>query len=383
MNRILRVGLQQGIRSITLILLPISFITLVAWATAGSSSGNTADPLRAGLWIFLAAHQVPLQLSLSDATSAGSLAFLPVGALLIPFFALRSGYLRMVETLGVPNGRKKRSYILSLATNYSIISFLLALPTLGGTVKVPFYIAFPIILTVSTLATFIASGMFPSHKLQFPWQHALRLAWIVLIALIGFGSVVVSLSLIYHFRVVENLTQVVEPGIFGGLVLLIGQILYIPNIAIAALSYISGAGVTIGAGSLLSPFIHRIDEIPAIPILGALPATSQSLIFLASLPIIAFGALVVNYGGNAYRDEIELKRFYISFAVIFCILLLLVARISSGELMSPNLPSVGALWWALPLVVTAEILLGGAIYIFTHWLLTKLRSHRAHKRLVR
>ena len=90
MNQIFRVGIQQGIRSITLILLPIAFISLVAWATAGSSSGNTADPLRAALWFFLAAHQVPLFLSLSDSTSSGSLTFLPIGALLIPFFALLS-----------------------------------------------------------------------------------------------------------------------------------------------------------------------------------------------------------------------------------------------------------------------------------------------------
>lgn len=374
MNRILRVGLQQGIRSITLILLPISFITLVAWATAGSSSGNTADPLRAGLWFFLAAHQVPLQLSLSDATSSGSLTFLPVGALLIPFFALRSGYLRMVESLGEPNGREKRSYVLSLATSYAIVSYLLALPTLGGTVKAPFYIAIPVLFVVAAIAIFISSGMLPKHKLQFPWQRALRLAWIILIALVGIGSIFLSISLIYHFNVVTNLTRVVEPGIFGGLVLLIGQILYIPNTAVSALSYISGSGLTIGEGSLLSPFVHRIDEIPAIPILGALPATSHTFIFISALLILALGAFVVKYGRSTYSDEIELKRFYLSFALIFFLLLLCIARMSSGELFSSSLPSVGPIWWALPLVATVEIAIGGAIYFFTPKLVAKIRT---------
>ena len=375
MNRIIRVGIQQGIRSITLILLPIAFISLVAWATAGSSSGNTADPLRAALWFFLAAHQVPLFLSLSDSTSSGSLTFLPIGALLIPFFALRSGFIRMTETLGSPsNSRDKRNYIIALALSYSGIAYLIALPTLGGTVAAPFYIAIPVLILVSYVAIFIASGALPNHKVQFPWQRALRLAWIMTIALIGIGSIILSASLVYHFEVVVNLTKVVEPGVFGGLVLLLGQILYIPNIAISALSYVAGSGVSIGAGSLLSPFVHRIDEIAAIPILGALPSNSHPFVFLFAIPVIALGTLLARYGIRTYSDEIEAKRFYISFALIFFTLLFILSRASSGELLSSNLSSVGPIWWAFPIVLTLEVLIGLAIYIYAPKVLLKIRS---------
>jgi hypothetical protein len=374
MNQIFRVGIQQGIRSITLILLPIAFISLVAWATAGSSSGNTADPLRAALWFFLAAHQVPLFLSLSDSTSSGSLTFLPIGALLIPFFALRSGFIRMTETLGSPsNSRDKRNYILALALGYSVIAYLIALPTLGGTVAAPFYIAIPVLILVSYVAIFIASGALPNHKLQFPWQRALRLAWIMTVALIGIGSIILSTSLIYHFEVVLNLTKVVEPGVFGGLVLLLGQILYIPNVAISALSYVAGSGVSIGAGSLLSPFVHRIDEIPAIPILGALPSNSQPLIFLFAILVISLGTFIARYGIRTYSDEVEAKRFYTSFALIFFALLFILSRASSGELLSSNLSSVGPIWWAFPIVLTLEVLIGLAFYIYAPKVLQKIR----------
>mgnify|MGYP003338747930 CR=1 FL=1 len=47
MPALLLVSFKQAVRSTTLIILPLSFISLVAWATAGSSTGNTADPLRA------------------------------------------------------------------------------------------------------------------------------------------------------------------------------------------------------------------------------------------------------------------------------------------------------------------------------------------------
>ncbi len=374
MTRILRVGLQQGIRSLTLILLPIAFISLVAWATAGSSSGNTADPLRAALWFFLAAHQVPLQLSLSDATLSGSLTYLPVGGLIIPFFATRSGYMRMVETLGEPSHRERRLYIFTFAISYAAGGYLLALTALGETVSAPFYIAIPILFLVSATSAFLISGAMPKHALQFPWQRALRIIWIAIVALIGFSSLVVAGSLIYHFDVVLDLTRVIEPGIFGGLVLLLGQLLYLPNVAIASLSYLSGTGLTIGEGSLLSPFTHRIDEIPAIPILGALPVSSNLFALGLAIFVVAIGAMIANYGMETYSDISETKRFYIAATLIALALLLVVARISSGQLLSTNLPSVGPIWWALPIVITAQFAVGGALFILVPRAIAKLKQ---------
>ena len=373
MTRILRVGIQQGIRTLTLILLPIAFISLVAWATAGSSSGNTADPLRAALWFFLALHQVPLQLSLSDATLSGSLTFLPVGGLLIPFFATRSGYLRMVETLGEPNHRERRSYILALSTSYSLIGYLFVMVSLGETVRVAFYIAIPILFIVSAISAFLVSGALPKHAVQFPWQRALRIVWMALIALLGFSSIALSASLIYHFEVVLNLTRVIEPGIFGGLVLLIGQLMYLPNISVATLSYFSGAGISIGEGSLLSPFSHRIDEIPAIPLLGALPVTNHLYLISLSIITLGIGAAIANYGAKTYSDVSEEKRFYISSCLISLALFLAIARASSGQLLSANLPSVGPIWWALPIVITAQFALGGALFVLAPKVLAKLK----------
>ena len=374
MSQILRVGFQQATRSLILILLPVAFIALVVWATAGSSSGNTADPLRAAFWIFLVAHQVPLQLSLSDSTIAGTFTYLPIGALLIPFFATKSGYARLVEILGEPKGKQRRDYILAYALNYSVIGYLISLPALGGTVKAPFYFAIPMIFTVVLVSAFLVSGIFPKHGLQFPWQRALRAVWILLMALLGVSALVLAISMIYHFDVVLDLTRVVEPGIFGGLVLLVGQILYLPNLAAATLSFFSGAGISIGAGSLLSPFTHRIDEIPAIPILGALPAQSSPLLALFALVIIALGGAIAGYGIKNYQDPIQLKNFYIASVAISALLLLIIARVTSGQLLSENLPSVGPIWWAMPLVITLELLVGGMLYIYVPRLATRIRS---------
>ena len=77
-GRVLGTTLVQVVRSIAYVLLPTSFIALLAWATAGSATGNTGDPLRAALWIWLGAHQVPFSLLLPPANIAGYLSYLPL-----------------------------------------------------------------------------------------------------------------------------------------------------------------------------------------------------------------------------------------------------------------------------------------------------------------
>ena len=127
---LLKIAFGQGIRGITLILLPLAFISLITWATAGSSTGNTADPMRAAIWFFLIAHHIPLDLSLSNETISGRLTFFPIGALIIPFLVIKNSLLRMSERLGTNRSSDKRAQILALSFAYSLLGTLLSLASL-------------------------------------------------------------------------------------------------------------------------------------------------------------------------------------------------------------------------------------------------------------
>ncbi|MBU3692191.1 MAG: hypothetical protein FGM47_01570 [Candidatus Nanopelagicaceae bacterium] len=362
MTRTWLVAFQQAVRSITLILLPLAFISLITWATAGSSTGNTADPLRAAIWFFLIAHHIPLDLSLSNTALSGNLTFFPIGALLIPFLAVRSAYQRMLIALESHTLRDKRGYVLSIAFMYALIGTLISLFALGTTVRAQFYIVFPMLFLVAAISGFLASNLLPEHALQFPWQRGLRMAWISTLAMIGFGGLVFTISLIWHFPTVLNLTRVIEPGFFGGLAFFAIQALYLPNLAVAALSFVAGSGVVIGDGSWLNPFVHRIDEIPAIPLLGGLPVNSYPPLIIGALFVIVTGVVCAQYGVTNYSDKEEQKRVFLSGAGFVFVLNLIVARISSGELLSNNLSSVGPQWWLMPILLTAEF--GAGIFIW-------------------
>ncbi len=363
MTRTWLVAFQQAVRSITLIILPLAFVSLITWATAGSSTGNTADPLRAAIWFFLVAHHIPLDLSLSNTALSGNLTFFPIGALLIPFLAIRSAYRRMLTALESHTLRDKRSYVLSIAFMYASIGTLISLFALGTTVRAQFYVVFPLLFLVAAVSGFLASNLLPEHALQFPWQRGLRIAWFSTLAMIGFGGVVFTLSLIWHFPTVLNLTRVIEPGFFGGLAFFVIQALYLPNFAVAALSFIAGSGVVISDGSWLNPFVHRIDEIPAIPLLGGLPVNSYPPLIVGALFIVFTGVIAAQYGVTTYSDKEEQKRFFLSSAGLTFALNLIVARAASGELLSDNLSSVGAQWWLMPIMVTAEFTLGILIWV--------------------
>ena len=190
MSGMLLVSSKQAVRSITLILLPLSFISLIAWATAGSSTGNTADPLRAALWFFLIAHHIPLDLSLSNNAISGALTYFPIGALLIPFLAIRSGYRKIIEEQSEFVPRQKRLLIISLAFTYAAFGTILSLFATGNTVSAPIYLVFPILFIVAGLSAFLSSNLLPEHRIKFPWQRALKVSWIVLMALIGIGGVI-------------------------------------------------------------------------------------------------------------------------------------------------------------------------------------------------
>lgn len=376
MSRILLVSFQQALRSITLALLPIAFLSLLVWATAGSSNGNTADPLRASLWIFLAAHQVPLHLALSNSTLTGSLTFLPLAALVIPWFTVKSGFRRLLAKIGESNLRDRRILIIDFALSYSLITYLLALLTFSETVNTDFYIAIPILFLVTATFSFLNSGLLPRRENSQPWQQGVLVAFLLVVMLIGIGGVVLSISLAFHFVTVQQLTQVIAPGLFGGFALLLIQISYLPNIAIAALSYLSGAGLVLTNGSLISPLVHRIDEIPAIPILGALPIRSHPWLLSATALVMILGYLLASYAKKTYSNLLQFKQFLTSTIVIFSLFTLIASRAGTGELLSSNLSSVGAQWWLMPILLTIEISIGVLIYRYLPTIAVKLKSIR-------
>lgn len=344
---------RQALRSVALLLLPIAFASLIIWATAGSSTGSTSDPIFTSLWFYLAAHQIPLDIA--GSLAGARLTFLPLGALVLVFFAIRSGVTRSVALF---DEDRKRIVVPIFALLYSLLLLVISLfsSLRDEVVSVRIYLAIPIALLVAFALSLIASRLMPART-RAPWEIATTWAAFALAILLAVATLVLFISLAIHYRAVFDLTTVISPGIFGGVALIAIQILYLPNMVVATLGYISGSGAHIGSGSIIHPFLFELDQLPALPLLGALPRGSFPWAIAGAFVVIAFGFIIhrrlLARFGSDLTSAISLAAFFV--------LSLLIAVSASGQLITDVLGEVGPSWWRFPLVLSGELALGMAL----------------------
>ena len=354
-GRVLGTTLVQVVRSIAYVLLPTSFIALLAWATAGSATGNTGDPLRAALWIWLGAHQVPFDLLLPPANLAGHLSYLPMGAIVFPILAIRAGLIRTLDRLDYDTSLMPLARGL-FALQYSAAVMLLSYFSSTTTIKPLWYMA-----PVFTLPLVLVTAATVGRRLTFG-QAALYGSRVIAL-LLGISSIILGVSIFTHLHMVKTLTTVLEPGILGGLLLLLLNILYIPNAVVATLGYFSGAGFAVGTGTIVAPWSFNLNSIPAFPLLGALP-TGESLVSLVGIAAVVFtGALLASW-------TVALStRILVQSLLVAAVISAAIAFAGSGALITQSMSTVGVSIWKFPLSIAAELLLGAvlALYVPRLW----------------
>lgn len=346
LQRVLAVSFAQVLRSVFVILLPLAFISLIAWATAGSITGNTSDPIRAALWLWLGAHHVPFFL---NGSTIGYLSFLPIGAMLIPFFALRVGFSKALSKLH-GDFHNLNSVRAIFAIEYALVATVLALSSRSSTVSPQWYLT-PLFAFVIAYFASLTSGT----RLRI--SQALSLASRALAILLGFSFIVLALLIFTNISTFKNITTVLQPGIFGSLLLFGLNAFYLPNAALAILGYFTGTGFAIGAGTLVSPFVHRLGELPALPLLAALPTTSSRWALIAVALVVSVGAALAIWAQSASTATLLQSLVLVLIGCAF------FSYLASGALMTPAMSAVGLSIWKFTLSLGLEVALGAALIV--------------------
>jgi len=346
LQRVLAVSFAQVLRSLALLLLPLAFISLIAWATAGSATGNTSDPMRAAIWLWLGAHHIPF--FLSGATN-GYLSYLPIGAMLLPFFALRTGFNRSLSKLhgDFHNLNTVRSIF---SFQYSVIATLLALFSSSATVSPQWYLAPVFAFSISYLATLTAGT-------RFRISQAVSYATRVLAILIGASFFALALLIFTHISTFKNISIVLQPGILGSILLFALNLFYLPNLAIATLSFFTGTGFAVGAGTVVSPLTHNLGAIPTLPILAVIPTSTSKWALFAIVIVIAVGVFLAAWALDSS------SRALIQALILIAAFISAIGYLASGSLMTSNMSAVGVSIWKLTLSLVLEIGLGVALMV--------------------
>ncbi len=350
MQRVLSVSLSHAIRGAALVLLPFAFIALVAWATAGSATGTTTDPIRGAAWIWLGAHHIPFSLALPPTGAPGYFSYLPWGAMVFAFFAIRSTFNRALDRLQGDfhdiNG-VRLAYSLFYTTIVTALAFLTSAPA----VSPQWYLA-PIFAFLIALIATLTCG--DKIALAQPVIIAARLVAIIL----GTSLIAVGVLVFLNFSLVKDLTIALQPGIFGGALLLLLNLLYLPSAAVALASYFAGSGFAIGAGTLISPLWYESDQIPVFPLLGILPTARAPLAVLGALFFIGIGVLLARW---TLQFGVQLL---LQTSIFLSALILLIAYLSSGSLMTDDMGAMGVSIWKFALTVLIEIFIGALATAF-------------------
>lgn len=199
---------------------------------------------------------------------------------------------------------------------------------------------------------------------HFWWDHlvlALRAvgwAWLA-------GAITAIVAVVLRFNSVASVhDQIAESGwATVGLVLL--HIVYLPVAALWGMSWLTGAGFSVGEGTYVRPAGTSLELLPAIPGLGALPANGANpwwFWLVISIPVIcgvwAGNELIACYGLQSAK---QCALSAIAVAAGATMTGMLLTTLATGGIGPGRLEHVGPHWWLIGPLLGVEIGFGVAL----------------------
>jgi hypothetical protein len=230
---------------------------------------------------------------------------------------------------------------------YALLVTILALVSRSTAVTPQWYLAPVIAFLISLIATMTTGPRVSPSKSA---RIAVRASGLM----IGTSLILIFIFILTHLSQVKNITISLQPGIFGGILLLFLNVLYLPNAAVAIAAYFSGTGVAVGAGTLVSPLWYHLGQIPALPLLGILPTGRQPIALLGVIFFIGLGVLLALWSlpfGIQTLIQSYIFLIAISVALAYC---------ASGSLITSEMGAMGVSIWKFVLSIAIEVGIGAA-----------------------
>ncbi|HEY7483370.1 MAG TPA: DUF6350 family protein [Streptosporangiaceae bacterium] len=363
----------------------LTTITLIGWVAAPSGALGTGLPgvFRTAVNFWLIAHHAGYSLP------NGRVGLLPLGLMVLPGALLYRSGGWITRTTDTPSGRGIGVVpaAVALAVPYSILAGLLALAARDATVKPSAWQA----LLVSFLLAVFAGGLGAARAVVAPRGGRVRSGLGALLrllpdrprslvvgvvgataTLIASGALLVGASLAVHVSEARDLYDVLAPGIIGGVLLLLIELVFLPNAVIWGMAYAIGPGFSVGRGTSVSPTGVFLDVVPSFPPLAALPeagpAPALSLLALAApfLAGIVAGSLTIRVLPSPVSEAAPLWGF-VSGALTGCVAAALAA-LAGGPLGGARLATMGPSAWQVGFMAALEVGVSAAIAAWvTNW----------------
>ncbi|HVF05828.1 MAG TPA: DUF6350 family protein [Frankiaceae bacterium] len=280
---------KAALRAFAASLLVVELLAVFAWAADGRSGAGSGEALRAGALAWLVAHGATI------AVEGGRFGLAPLGlTLLLAVFPLRAGAAVVRELQPRPPG-------LAAAVGAAVgipYAVLAALTTAVARTPPARPAPWRVLLLAGLLAS--VAGALGAARAR-GWEHYAALvperarlvgtgAAAALGTLAAGGAVGMAAALGWHLTRTADLMAALRPGLFGGLVLVLLCVAYLPNAVVWCVSFAVGTGFAVGVGTTVAPNGVTLGPLPAFPLLSALPASGSAprpALLLLLVPVAA------------------------------------------------------------------------------------------------
>lgn len=186
-----------------------------------------------------------------------------------------------------------------------------------------------------------------------------------LAGILAAATIVVALSLVIGFNDVTGTFDALGPGLLGGAALVLLCLLVLPNAVLLTVAVLLGPGFAIGSDTSVTLTEVRLGDLPAVPLLAALPDPGTQPAWTAALGVLPVLAGVLG-GIAAVRGAQESLSLYDALARggtaggAAGVILGMAVTCSGGAIGPGRMAEVGAVMWCVPLAVVA-LAVGGTL----------------------
>jgi hypothetical protein len=352
-------------------LLTCAVVAVIGWLAA--TFGGASGALQASASAWLVAHKAGVTLG------SGSITIAPLGLTLFLGWCLYRGGKSAARSSAADRTKDLLVLTGTFALVYGLGALVIALLTADGSLKVSPLSAFlgaaSLALVAGTIGVLVESGA--AEDIVDATPHGLRdsvpAAAAAVLTVIAIASLLYGVLLAIHFSRITGMLELLDAGVVGSVVLFAICLMLVPNMILYVVSFLAGPGFQLGAGTTIAPTGVDVGNLPALPLLAAVPAdgaTPTYLLALTALVPLAAGVvagLVVVRRGLADEDSDALgwDAFALrgGMAALLAGVILFVLMALSGGSAGPGRMSVVGIPAALPAagVLAAGMAIGASI----------------------
>lgn len=301
-------------------------------STAAHASFSTTGVLTAAAPGWLVAHHVPLRF---DGGQLGLLPLLPTALVMLLVYRAAAS---AADRLGLFEPLQARSVVFSIAGAHAVVGGVIAfLMGEQGPVRATPAVAFFGCAAVSGVAAVAGVAQrcglveVVFERIDPVARRGLRAGALALFALAAAGALVLAMGLVLSWSTTAGLFDQTGGTIGTGLGIWLLCLAYLPNAVVGALSYVVGAGFSIGS-VVIGPLEFTGGPVPAVPLLAALPEQQAGYLPLVLVLPGVVGVLVGLSLRNAAETPRSRVRAVLVAAVTAGVGTLVLAAIAGGAL---------------------------------------------------